>query len=348
MARESRPTGFTLRVEQEYVPLPHYIAAIGFPLGHLCFDGHNSIPVVPADFDLIKDLGHGGFGFVRHVRHRGTGADVAVKVIEDTSEKARQQLVQDLQVVARARSPFIVECYGAAVQNNELHIFMQLMWTSFDNVILRAKETGTHFTPEAVLVCLTHSMVSGLLYLYTELRCLHRDVKPHNVLLGFHGEIKLCDFGIAKTLAHTKTRSASGCFTYMAPERFDPLNEEGLYGVKSDVWSLGMTLHEIAHLQYPYETVMDPAERQRLSMFTLASVIVRQCPPPAMSPPFSKEFVHFLQCCLQTEPDRRLSYEQLLEHPFVAARAAYGPQHVAEWVTSFLPLPADVPALPAK
>jgi serine/threonine protein kinase len=69
------------------------------------------------------------------------------------------------------------------------------------------------------------------------------DVKPSNILLGHEGAIKLCDFGISGQLIDSiaKTRDA-GCRPYMAPERIDPRQSGKGYDVRSDVWSLGITM----------------------------------------------------------------------------------------------------------
>ena len=69
------------------------------------------------------------------------------------------------------------------------------------------------------------------------------DVKPSNILLSHEGAIKLCDFGISGQLIDSiaKTRDA-GCRPYMAPERIDPRQSGKGYDIRSDVWSLGITL----------------------------------------------------------------------------------------------------------
>ncbi|RXG55114.1 Dual specificity mitogen-activated protein kinase kinase 2 [Armadillidium vulgare] len=94
--------------------------------------------------------------------------------------------------------------------------------------------------------------LTALNYLKEKLKLIHRDVKPSNILLDRRGNIKLCDFGISGHLVDSiaKTRDA-GCRPYMAPERIDPAQARG-YDVRSDVWSLGITLMELATGSFPY------------------------------------------------------------------------------------------------
>ena len=91
-------------------------------------------------------------------------------------------------------------------------------------------------------VCLKVS--EGLHYLWTEHRAIHRDIKPGNILVNTHGEIKLCDFGTSRILDAPGQNGVTfiGTMNYMSPERL----EGNRHAITGDVFSLGLMLMELA------------------------------------------------------------------------------------------------------
>lgn len=77
--------------------------------------------------------------------------------------------------------------------------------------------------PEDVLARITRSMVEGLRFLKDELKIMHRDVKPTNVLLNSKGAVKLCDFGVSGQLDRSIAKTNIGCQSYMAVRPFERL-----------------------------------------------------------------------------------------------------------------------------
>lgn len=77
---------------------------------------------------------------------------------------------------------------------------------------------------------------------------MHRDIKPSNILVNSKGHIKLCDFGVSSELEGSIAETFVGTGTYMAPERI----QGSPYTVKSDVWSVGLTLMELAIGKFPF------------------------------------------------------------------------------------------------
>ncbi|XP_033213987.1 dual specificity mitogen-activated protein kinase kinase 4 isoform X2 [Belonocnema kinseyi] len=267
------------------------------------------------DLQDLGEIGRGGFGTVNKMIHRISNTVMAVKRIRSTvDEKEQKQLLMDLEVVMKSNAcPCIVQFYGALFKEGDCWICMELMDTSLDKFYKFIYERLNDRIPENILGKITVATVKALNYLKEKLRIIHRDVKPSNILLDRRGNIKLCDFGISGQLVDSiaRTRDA-GCRPYMAPERIDPQRARG-YDVRSDVWSLGITLMEVATGYFPYP--------KWNSVFEQLYQVV-QGDPPRLTPNengnhFTMDFVNFVNTCLLKEETQRPKYNKLLEHPFI-------------------------------
>jgi len=166
--------------------------------------------------------------------------------------------------------------------------------------------------PEDVLARITQSMVRGLKFLKDELQIMHRDVKPTNVLVNRKGQVKLCDFGVSGQLEKSLAKTNIGCQSYMAPERIqgESQNNLGTYTVSSDVWSLGLSIIELAMGKYPY-----PPETYS-NVFAQLTAIVHG-PSPELPEGYSATAASFVEACLIKEPSKRATYAELIEHPWL-------------------------------
>lgn len=267
------------------------------------------------DLQDLGEIGRGGFGTVNKMIHRISNTVMAVKRIRSTvDEREQKQLLMDLEVVMKSNEcPCIVQFYGALFKEGDCWICMELMDTSLDKFYKFIYERLNERIPECILGKITVATVKALNYLKEKLKIIHRDVKPSNILLDRRGNIKLCDFGISGQLVDSiaRTRDA-GCRPYMAPERIDPQRARG-YDVRSDVWSLGITLMEVATGYFPYP--------KWNSVFEQLYQVV-QGDPPRLSPNengnhFTMDFVNFVNTCLIKEETQRPKYNKLLEHAFI-------------------------------
>jgi len=281
-------------------------------------DKHTTITINDQKFDIeaddlevICELGRGAYGVVEKMKHKQTETILAVKRITATVNSVEQRrMLMDLDISMRSSDcPFTVHFYGAMFREGDVWICMEVMDTSVDKFYARVFKNG-RTVPEPVLGKIAFSVVSALHYLHTKLKVIHRDVKPSNILVNTKGEVKMCDFGISGYLVDSVAKTIdAGCKPYMAPERIDPpIAGEG-YNVRSDVWSFGITMVEIAEGKFPYKLWSSPFEQ-------LKQVVAG--PAPSLSPgQFSDSFNDFVSKCLSKKVDERASYSQLLEHNFI-------------------------------
>ncbi|KAM7042768.1 serine/threonine-protein kinase 10 isoform 2-T2 [Acridotheres tristis] len=164
--------------------------------------------------------------------------------------------------------------------------------------------------PQIQVIC--RQMLEALQYLHGK-RIIHRDLKAGNVLLTHDGDIKLADFGVSarnmKTLQ--KRDSFIGTPYWMAPEVvMCETMKDTPYDYKADIWSLGITLIEMAQIEPPHH---------ELNPMRVLLKIAKSDPPTLSCPSkWSQEFRDFLKKALDKNPETRPSAAQLLEHPFVS------------------------------
>ncbi|KAH8245425.1 hypothetical protein KR032_009997 [Drosophila birchii] len=266
----------------------------------------------PTDINDLKhlgDLGNGTSGNVVKMMHLSSNMIIAVKQMRRTGNaEENKRILMDLDVVLKSHDcKYIVKCLGCFVRDPDVWICMELMSMCFDKLLKLSKKP----VPEKILGKVTVATVNALSYLKDKHGVIHRDVKPSNILIDERGNIKLCDFGISGRLVDSKanTRSA-GCAAYMAPERIDPKKPK--YDIRADVWSLGITLVELATARSPYEGCNTDFE-------VLTKVLDSEppCLPFGEGFNFSQEFRDFVKKCLTKNHQDRPKYPELLAQPFI-------------------------------
>ncbi|XP_050418731.2 dual specificity mitogen-activated protein kinase kinase 6 [Patella vulgata] len=288
------------------------------------------------DLVKIRLLGRGAYGIVEEMRHTISGIVIAVKRIQATvNNQEQKRLLMDLDVNMRSGScPYTVHFYGALFREGDVWICMEVMETSLDKLYKAIISDGNKI-PEAVLKNIALSVVKALHYLHSELQVIHRDVKPSNILINRKGEVKICDFGISGYLVDSIARTKdAGCRPYMGPERINPENVSGGYDIRSDVWSLGITMIELATGVFPYSTWSTPFEQIRQ--------VVMDAPPKLPANEFSPDFEDFITQCLQKDYKMRPNYTQLMEHPFFVMNVDAPEVDMAEFVNDVLTRHADL------
>uniref|UniRef100_A0A4W2FU61 Mitogen-activated protein kinase kinase kinase 19 n=1 Tax=Bos indicus x Bos taurus TaxID=30522 RepID=A0A4W2FU61_BOBOX len=258
-------------------------------------------------------LGKGAYGTV-YCGLTSQGQLIAVKQVAlDTSDKLAtvkeyQKLQEEVDLLKALKHVNIVAYLGTCLEENILSIFMEFVpGGSISSIINRFGPL-----PEMVFCKYTEQILQGVAYLH-ENCVVHRDIKGNNVMLMPTGIIKLIDFGCAKRLAwaglngtHSDMlKSMHGTPYWMAPE---VINESG-YGRKSDIWSIGCTVFEMATGKPPLAS-MD----RMAAMFYIGAH--RGLMPP-LPDCFSENAADFVRACLTRDQHERPSAVQLLKHSFL-------------------------------
>ncbi|XP_068600429.1 serine/threonine-protein kinase 36 [Brachionichthys hirsutus] len=248
-----------------------------------------------------RQVGAGCFGRVYKGRKKMTGQVVALKFIpkKGISEKELRSLKKEMEILRGLQHPNIVKLYDSFETEEKVVIVTEYAEGQLFAVL---QEVG--LLPESRVREIACQLVSALHYLHSH-RIIHRDMKPQNVLLGESGVVKLCDFGFARSMSASTLvlTSIKGTPLYMSPE----LVAEKPYDHSADLWSLGCILYELHQGEPPFYTN---------SIGQLVKMIVEEAVqwPDSMSDTCKS----FLKGLLTKDPEQRLSWPDLLHHPFVA------------------------------
>ncbi|XP_053140146.1 serine/threonine-protein kinase 36 isoform X2 [Hemicordylus capensis] len=254
-------------------------------------------------YHVLEMIGEGSFGRVYKGRRKYSAQVVALKFIPKVgrSQKELKNLQREIEIMRGLHHPNIVQMLDSFETDKEVVVVTDYAEGELFQIL---EDDGN--LPEEQVQDIASQLVSALYYLHSH-RILHRDMKPQNILLGKGGVIKLCDFGFARAMSiHTMVlTSIKGTPLYMSPE----LVEEKPYDHTADLWSVGCILYELYVGTPPFYTN---------SIFQLVSLIIKD--PIKWPKNMSPHFKSFLQGLLMKDPHQRLSWPELLYHPFIAGR----------------------------
>jgi hypothetical protein len=186
-------------------------------------------------FELVRELGRGGFGVVYEARDRELGRLVAFKAVRPGKhrELREERLLREAEAAARLSHPNIVTLFDIGRSEHGPYLVMELLrgWP-----LVRRLEQGSLPVLEALRVCT--EMAKGLAHAHAH-GVIHRDLKPANVFLCEDGQVKVLDLGLAHAFGHRKLDG--GTPGYMAPEQRRAAPEDE----RTDVFAMGVILFEM-------------------------------------------------------------------------------------------------------
>ncbi|KAI7081192.1 MAP kinase [Hortaea werneckii] len=222
----------------------------------------------------LRRLGEGRNGSVTCCVLEGGKTLFAVKSITNSYKHTKSKwMLRELALSRHCNSENICRCYGLFKDDIDGTIGMSLEYCeggSLASIHDEIQKKG-EFIGEDILGKIAEGVLQGLAYLDHQ-HVIHRDIKPDNILFTRQGVVKLCDFGVSgQTDVRGLADSFAGTLCYMAPERITG----SAYTITADVWSLGVTLFEVAQHRFPF-LPNDSLEQEHSGFFDLLTCIVGQ------------------------------------------------------------------------
>ncbi|KAL1820631.1 hypothetical protein ACET3Z_015500 [Daucus carota] len=198
-----------------------------------------------SNFATTNLLGQGGFGPVYKGR-LDDGQEIAVKCLSETSKQGTLEFMNEVKFIAKLQHRNLVRLLGYCIHGESKMLIYEYMpnksldWHIFDEYRNKLLDWPKRFQ-------IIDGIARGLLYLHQDsrLRIIHRDLKASNILLDIQMNPKISDFGTARSFSENETTANTnlivGTFGYMSPE----YAVDGLFSVKSDVFSFGVLVLEI-------------------------------------------------------------------------------------------------------
>ncbi|XP_072797065.1 serine/threonine-protein kinase DCLK3 [Vicugna pacos] len=262
---------------------------------------------VRKQYETGRVIGDGNFAVVKECRHRGTRQAYAMKIIDKSKLKGKEDMVDsEILIIQSLSHPNIVKLHEVYETDTEIFLIMEYVQGGdlFDAIIESVK------FPERDAALMLMDLCKALVHMHDR-RIVHRDLKPENLLVQRNEDksttLKLADFGLAKHVVRP-IFTVCGTPTYVAPEI---LSEKG-YGLEVDMWAAGVILYILLCGFPPFRS----PERDQDELFNIIQLGRFEFLAPYWDniSDAAKDLVSRL---LVVDPKKRYTAHQVLQHPWI-------------------------------
>lgn len=225
-----------------------------------------------------------------------------IKLFEMTDAKARSDCMKEIGLLQQLDHPNIIRYLSSFIDNNELHIVLELADAGDLQRMIKHFHNKGRPIPEKTVWKYFVQICHAVEYMHSK-RIMHRDIKPANVFITAGAVVKLGDLGLGRyfSTCTTQLKTLVGTPYYMSPERIREHN----YDFKSDVWSVGCLLYELAALQSPFFAT-------DMTLKALCTKIESCSYPPLPQHLYSSTLCQLVDRCLTSDPAERPSASLLV------------------------------------
>ncbi|XP_067938976.1 cyclin-dependent kinase-like 1 [Watersipora subatra] len=283
-------------------------------------------------YDKMTKIGEGSYGVVFKCRNKDTGQIVAIKKFVESEDDPliKKIAMREIRMLKQLKHQNLVNLIEVFKRKKRLHLVFEYV----DHTVLNELDRNPSGVPEALTKTIIWQTLQAVNFCHQH-NCIHRDVKPENILITKSGKVKLCDFGFARLLTGPDDDYTDYVATrwYRSPEL---LVGDTQYGPPVDIWAIGCVFYELMTGQ-PLWPGRSDVDQLYLIRKTLGDLLPRHMqvfsnnsffngmtiPTPDKQllleekvPNISPNALSFLKGCFAKDPAERLTCEELLNHPY--------------------------------